>query len=586
MFSLGSLKSLKPYLWPHKKWLLFSLVMAIPLSALRAGPIPLVKFLVDDILVKRDPHKLLLFPVAFVGLYLLNLFIRFFHYYSIRIAVTRTNQSVRERLHEKLLSLSTDYFASRKTGELISRMTADPAHLDSGIASLNVLIREPITFMALFGYALYSNWKLTLFALVIIPALGLVFGKTGHYVKRKIAEYQRSNAENYSSIQETVSGIRVIQLFNLQSMQTSKFRTQLNEITRLLLKISKIEEVAGPLIELITSFAIAMILYFGGRAVLRGEMTSGDLLAFFASFGLMINPIRQLTDINAKLHAASAAMDRINEFLSWEPKVKNPENGKKLKNLGKGIEFKEVEFHYPDSSERTVLNRVSFTLSPGKTVALVGQSGSGKSSIVQLLTRMYDVSSGAICVDGQDLRSLDLDAWRSLVSVVSQDVFLFHDTIYANILMGKPDASREEVLEAARRAYATDFINRLPQGFETLVGDRGVKLSGGERQRISIARAFLKNSPCLILDEATSNLDNESEKIVQESLEGLMKHRTTLVIAHRLSTIRQADCIVVLREGRILESGAYAELATKGGEFERLLSFAQSLPQPTDESEA
>ncbi len=576
MFSLGSLKTLKPYLWPHKKWLIFSLLMAFPLSALRAGPIPLVKYLVDDILVKKDPDQLLLFPIAFVGLYLLNLFVRFFHFYSIRIAVVRTNQAVRERLNEHLISLSPDFFSEKRAGELISRVTADPMQLDQGIASINVLIREPITFIALFGYALYSNWKLTVLTLTIVPALGLIFGKSGEFVKSRIAEYQARNAENFSVVQETIGGIRVLQLFNLQNTRISKFNQQMNELTRLLLRISRIEELASPMIELVTSFAIALILYFGGRAVLRNEISSGDLLAFFASFGLMINPIRQLTDINSKLHSAAAAMDRINDFLSWTPKVRSPENAVGVNSIRRGIEFKNISFQYPDSTERKVLDQVSFDLPFGKTVALVGQSGSGKSSIVQLMTRMYDVTDGAILVDGQDLRTLDLKSWRDLVSVVSQDVFLFHDTIYENILMGKPGASREEVEIAAKRAYALEFIDRLPQGFDTLVGDRGVKLSGGERQRISIARAFLKNSPCLILDEATSNLDNESEKIVQQSLESLMEHRTTLVIAHRLTTIRNADLIVVLKQGRVLESGTYSSLVEKGGEFQRLLAFTQT----------
>jgi len=550
--------------------------MAFPLSALRAGPIPLVKYLVDDILVKKDPDQLLLFPIAFIGLYLLNLFVRFFHFYSIRIAVVRTNQAVRERLNEHLISLSPDFFSEKRAGELISRVTADPMQLDQGIASINVLIREPITFIALFGYALYSNWKLTVLTLTIVPALGLIFGKSGEFVKSRIAEYQARNAENFSVVQETIGGIRVLQLFNLQNTRISKFNQQMNELTRLLLRISRIEELASPMIELVTSFAIALILYFGGRAVLRNEISSGDLLAFFASFGLMINPIRQLTDINSKLHSAAAAMDRINDFLSWKPKVRSPENAVGVNSIRRGIEFKNISFQYPDSTERKVLDQVSFDLPFGKTVALVGQSGSGKSSIVQLMTRMYDVTDGAILVDGQDLRTLDLKSWRDLVSVVSQDVFLFHDTIYENILMGKPGASREEVEIAAKRAYALEFINRLPQGFDTLVGDRGVKLSGGERQRISIARAFLKNSPCLILDEATSNLDNESEKIVQQSLESLMEHRTTLVIAHRLTTIRNADLIVVLKQGRILESGTYSSLVEKGGEFQRLLAFTQT----------
>jgi len=574
MFSLGSLKGLKPYLMPYRKWLVFSLVMAIPLSMLRAGPIPLIKYLVDDVLVKRDEHRLLWIPAAIVGLYLLNMVVRFLHYYSVRIVVVKASQDLREKLYSHLMGLSSDYFSEKKSGALLSRVTADPQNLDGGIAALNAVIREPITFLALLGYTLYTNWKLTLLTFTIVPALALVFGRTGKYIKHKITEYQEQNGESYSMIQEAIAGIRVIHLFNLQGVSNSRFSKQMTEITRLLLKISKMEEITSPMIELVTSFAIALILYFGGLSVLKGEMTSGDLFAFFTAFGMMINPIRQMADVNSKLHSAAAAMERIDEFLSWKPRIQNAPNARPIQAVHRGIEFKGVEFAYPDSPQRAVLKGIDFSLPVGKTVALVGQSGSGKSSIVQLLTRMYDIQGGSIEIDGTDLRELDLNQWRNQVAVVSQDVFLFHDTIFNNILMGRPDATRDEVVEAARKAFAFEFIHRLPQGFDTLVGDRGVKLSGGERQRISIARAFLKNAHCLILDEATSNLDNESEKIVQKTLETLMQNKTTLVIAHRLSTIQNADEIIVLREGNIVEQGHYAELMSQKGEFNRLAALS------------
>ena len=575
MFSIRFLRALKPYLWPDKNWLLFSLVMAIPLSLLRTGPIPLVKILIDEILLKKDTSKLIYIPFAIIGLYTINLFVRFLHYYSVRIAVVNTNRRVRERMYEHLIGLSADFFSEKRSGALLSRITADPFHLDSGIASLNVLIREPVLFVVLFGYALYTNWRLTLLTLTIIPALGWVFSRSGRYIKGKITEYQEWNGESYSSAQEAISGIRVIHLYNLAGSQIRKYSDQLGTITRLLLRISKMEEIAGPVVELITSVSIALILYYGGKAVLDGEMTSGDLVGFFTAFGMMVNPIRSLSDINSKMNTASASMERIEEFLSWKPRIRDRENAIRVNSIEQGVEFKAVGFHYPDSPERSVITDVSFSLPLGSTVALVGQSGSGKSSIVQLITRLYDVTSGSILIDGKDLRDLALDSWRDQVAVVSQDVFLFHDTIFQNILMGRPDATAEEVHEAARKAHALDFIQRLPKGFDTLVGDRGIKLSGGERQRISIARAFLKDSRCLILDEATSNLDNESEKIVQTALEELMENRTTLIIAHRLSTIRDADEILVLKEGRILERGTYDSLLARPGEFKRLVEFSR-----------
>jgi subfamily B ATP-binding cassette protein MsbA len=531
---------------------------------------------VDEILTHKNPSKLLLIPLGIIAVNILNVVVRFFHYYSLRIVVVNVNQRVRERVYEHMLSLSTDFFTEQKAGTFLSRVTADPWHLDQGISAMNTVVREPISFIALLGYALYKNWKLTLLTFVIIPLLALLFGNTGRYIKRKITDYQEKNGESFSIVQEAISGMRVIHLFNLENTMIHKFSKQMNEITKVLLKISKMEEIAAPIVELITAIAIAMILYYGGVAVLKNEMTSGDLIAFFTAFGLMINPIRQVSDVNSKLNSAAAAMERINDFLSWDPKIKSKPDAFAINKIAESVEFKKISFAYPDSPDRKVLDSVSFSLPLGKTVALVGQSGSGKSSIVQLLTRLYDVTEGAIEIDGKNLKDLQVQNWRSLVAVVTQDVFLFHDTIYENILMGKPGSSREEVIDAARRAFALDFIDRLPEGFETVVGDRGVKLSGGERQRISIARAFLKNAQCLILDEATSNLDNESEKVVQKSLESLMAHRTTLVIAHRLSTIQNADKIIVLRNGQVQESGSYAELMQKSGEFERLVTVGRT----------
>jgi len=547
--------------------------MAIPLSLLRAGPVPLIKYFFDDVLVNKNGAMLLWIPLAYVGLSILNLPIRFLHYYAVRIVVINVNQKVRERLYEHLINLSTDHFSEQKAGVLLSRITADPQNLDSGIAAVNVLLREPITFLALLGYTLYMNWKLTLLTFAIVPLLALVFANTGKYIKKKIAQYQEQNGESYSTIQESIGGIRIIHLFNLQGTSVEKFSKQLAEISKLLLKISKIEELASPMVELVTSFAIALILYFGGLSVIKSHMTSGDLVAFFTAFGMMINPIRQVSDINTKLHGAAAAMERINDFLSWEPKIKDAPNAVGISHLHSGIELKNVNFAYP-GTDRAVLKQVNFKIPKGKTIALVGQSGSGKSSIVQLLTRLYDIQSGEILVDGKNIRDLKVHDWRNQVAVVSQDVFLFHDTIFNNIRMGNLNASTDQVFEAAKKAFAFDFIKGLPEGFETIVGDRGLKLSGGERQRISIARAFLKNANCLILDEATSNLDNESEKIVQRTLETLMQNKTTLVIAHRLSTIQNADEIIVMKEGRIIEQGHYQELMGHNGEFNRLATIA------------
>lgn len=568
---ISTIRKLAEYARPYRRWLIFSFVMAFPLAALRVGPIPLVKFLVDDILVNRDASRLIWIPLATIGLYTLNLGIRFFHYYAIRVVVVRVNQDVREKIFKKLIHLSADHFSEKRAGALLSRVTADPQYLDQGIATLNAVIREPITFLVLLGYTLSVNWRLTLLTFTIVPALAYLFARLGKMIKVKIADYQELNAESYSTVQETIAGNRVVQLFNLQQLLSKKFSDQLERMSGTLLRISRMEELMSPGVELITSFAIALILYFGGKAVLDGQMSSGELIAFFTAFGMMINPIRQLSDTNSKIYSASAALDRIEDFLGWTNKVADPKEPYAVPGSIEEIEFEKVSFAYPESEQHRVLKDLQFKLQKGQTVALVGQSGSGKSSTIQLLARIYDPTRGEIRVNGIGLRNLNSHEWRNHLAVVSQDVFLFHDTIYNNILLGNPTASAADVEKATKQAHAWEFIQRLPQKMNTLVGDRGMKLSGGERQRISIARAFLKNAPILILDEATSNLDNESETLVQRSLEALMQQRTTLVIAHRLTTIEKADSILVLKEGQIIEQGTYSSLSQKDGEFSRLL---------------
>jgi ABC-type multidrug transport system fused ATPase/permease subunit len=424
--------------------------------------------------------------------------------------------------------------------------------------------------MALLGYTFYTNWKLALLTFTIIPGLAFVFARTGRFLKHRITSHQEQNSLTHSTLQESVSGIRVIHQFNLQEKMFTIFKKQQSEVSRLLLKISKIEEASSPMVEFVISFAIALMLYFGGRAVLDHEMTSGELIAFFTAFAMMINPIRQFSDINGKLHAAAAAMDRIQNFLAWETRIKDVKQAAPFSRIKQGIRVKDISFHYPDTPERKVLDQVSFDIPIGKTIALVGHSGSGKSSIVQLMTRLFDVNQGGIFIDENDLRTIKIQDWRDHLAVVSQDVFLFHDTIYENIRIGHPHATRDEIIQAAKQAFAHDFIMSLPLGYDTVVGDRGAKLSGGERQRISIARAFLRQADLLILDEATSNLDNQSEKLVQETLDVLMKNKTTLVIAHRLSTIQNADEIIVLKEGKRVESGRYEDLIEKRGEFYQL----------------
>ena len=564
---MRSLLGLKSYLRPFLWLILASALLAIPLSAIRLGPAPVVRYMLDDLLLRKDTSKLIWFPIAIIALYTLNFFIRFGHYYLLRIVIVRVNQKIKNRLFDHLLGLSADFFTSQSTGTLISRTAIDPQYIDSGLSCINVMIREPITLLFLLAYALKLNWRLTLITLIITPLLAWVFATTGKHLKRYISRITEINARVFSILQESYTGIRIVKTFRLEKYVYKKFRERNEQYAQMLLKTSLLEEVSHPLVELLTAFALAPLIYYGGLQVVVGKMTPGDLLAFFTAFAMMMNPIRMMNDVNIKLHQASAAFDRINEVLEWKPTFREPVRPQPIKQFNDQIELKNVSFSYPDAPSRPILKKVNFVVPRGNVVAIVGASGAGKSSLVSLLPRIFDVTDGSIQIDGKDIRDLSLDDLRRMIAVVSQDIFLFNDTLEENIRCGRLSASASEIREAAKRAHAFDFIETLPQGFQTTIGDRGQKLSGGEKQRVSIARAFLREAPILILDEATSSLDSTSERAVQEALEELMVNRTTLMIAHRLSTVRHADLIIVLKDGEIVEQGRHDDLIKQGGAY-------------------
>ena len=566
---MKALLKLWPYIRPYLGLIFLSTLLAIPLSAIRLGPAPVVRYMMDDILVHKDFSKLHLFPIVIIALYALNFVVRFCHYYLLRVVIIRVNQKIKNNLFGHLLGLSADYFTNQSTGSLMSRTGVDPQYIDSGLACINVIVREPITLVFLFGYAIHLNWRLTLITLIVSPLIGWVFSATGRTLKRYLTGIAEINARLYSTLQESYTGIRTVKAFRLEKYVFKKFRERNQRYATLLLKTSLVEEISHPLIELLTALALAPLVYYGGLQVLTGKMTPGDLFAFFTAFGMMMNPIRMLNDVNIKLHQASAACERIFEIFEWKSHLHESTHPQSIQAIREGIHLKQISFAYPDAPERLVLKRIDFHIPRGQVVAIAGASGAGKSSLASLLPRIFDVTEGSILIDGKDIRELALEDLRRMIAIVSQDIFLFNDTIEENIRCGRLSASPSEIRTAAKRAHALEFIENLPEGFQTIIGDRGQKLSGGERQRISIARAFLREAPILILDEATSSLDTTSERAVQVALDELMRNRTTLMIAHRLSTIRHADLILVLKDGEIVEKGPHDELLRLGGEYSR-----------------
>lgn len=562
-----------PYLKPYLGIQIVALLLSIPMAAIKVSPAPAVKYLTDTILVEKNERALLLLPIGILVLFALNFVIRFFHYYFIRSAATHVIQSMRNDMYNHLMKLSLGYFGEAQGGALLSRVVNDVQYIVQGISSTIHLIREPLIFLSLLGYALYLNWKLALLTMIMVPLTAVLLGNTGKHSKRYTSKIQESMGDLSSLLVETFAGMRVIQSFNLEGFLRGQFMQRNRELARTTLKAIRVEEMSHPGVEFISGVAVALVLYFGGREVLSGRMSPGDIFAFFTCFGLMVQPLRMFNDLNIKFNQTASAAERIFQLFDTAPEIMDRPDARTLPDFQREIEFKHLYFEY--KSGRPVLQDFSLTIKKGEVVALVGASGAGKTTILSLLPRFYDPQRGAVLVDGVDVRDAKTASLRKQVALVTQEVFLFHDTVRANIRAGLHHISDEKIEAAARAAQAWDFIQRLPQGLDTVIGDRGQKLSGGERQRLSIARAILKDAPILLLDEATSALDTENERLVQAALDKLMEGRTAVVVAHRLSTIRKAHRILVMENGKIIEEGRHEELVANGGAYARALSLQE-----------
>jgi ATP-binding cassette, subfamily B, bacterial MsbA len=509
-----------------------------------------------------------------VSIFFKNLFL-YLAYYILNPLKNKIVNQLRTELYEKVLHLPIGYFTEKRKGDIISRITNDVGEVEgSVVGTLEGWVRDPLTILFTLVTLLVISVKLTLFVLLCIPVVAIVLGRISRSLKKSSADVAHLNSESLSVLDETLSGLRVIKAFNSEPLLRNRFFSINHNLVKAKNKIGYRRDLASPVSELMGVMIFTAILYFGGRLVLSDSvgLTGSLFIAYLGIFYQLINPTKTLSTSFSNMARGTAAIDRIEEILRTKSAIDDNPAGKKLDNFAHRIELRNVAFAYDGVP---ILKNINVTIEKGKTVALVGSSGAGKSTLADLIPRFHDVSSGELLIDGVNIKEYSLKSVRDHISIVTQEPILFNDTIDANIRLGKQEATQEEIEEAAKVANAFHFITKKDAGFKTNIGDRGTKLSGGERQRLTIARAIVKNPPILILDEATSSLDTESERLVQDAINNMMQNRTSIVIAHRLSTIRHADEILVLQKGEIVERGTHEELLEKRGYYHKLVQMQE-----------
>ena len=534
------------------------------------------KFLAYEIGLRMEAtgqQEALLYVCALViGAFFFKNVFRYLAQYTLAPMRNGITRDLRRAMHHKILALPIGYFTEQRKGDIISRMTADLKEIENGVlATIEMLFREPIMILATLGLLIYMSPQLTVFVLVLLPLVSLLITWIGKSLKRSSIKAQEQVGEILSLAEEDVTGLKVIKAFTAEKQKGDLFERAIGNYYYLMNKVLRKNDLASPISEVMGSLVMAVIIWYGGSLVLEeGDFTAEKFIAYVLLFYQIIPPSKSLSRASYKIQQGNASSERVLELLDAENPIVDHPQAQSLAGFNEEIEFKNVSFSY---QEHRILKNINLRVKKGQTVALVGQSGGGKTTLSNLVPRFYDINSGELTIDGIDIQKVKLHDLRSQLGIVTQETLLFNESVAYNIALGRPEASREEVMAAAKIANAHDFIETLPKGYDTNIGDAGGKLSGGQKQRLSIARAVLKNPPILILDEATSALDTESEKLVQDALFRLMENRTSLVIAHRLSTIQHADEILVINEGEIAEQGSHQELLAKQGIYHKLVEM-------------